>query len=120
MYAMGSDVGRAYFGEDCWTKALEQDIRDGGGFSPEWPVVVDDLHFNHEAQWIRDMGGMVWQVTNPRPARRLVTTTTPPASPDLVDHVIVVTADSQDLLKQVRRILNPAAAAATDRKEVAA
>lgn len=120
MDALGSDVGRAFFGESCWTELLEEDIAGSGGYSPKRPIVVDDLHFEDEARWIRRLGGSVWQVSNPKPTQRLVTTTQPPISPDLIDHVIVLTGDSKDVVQQIDRILNPAATAATYRKEVAA
>lgn len=120
MDALGSDVGRAFFGENVWTRLLEEDIAHKGGVTPKRPAVIDDLHFDHEAQWVHARGGMVWQIVNPTPERRLVTTIEPPINSDLVDHVIVMTGDSKDLVKQVKRIIQPAAPAAANRTELVA
>lgn len=118
---MGTEVGRVFFGEGVWTGLVAADIEAGGGFSTGRPVVVDDIHSDDEARWVRSLGGQVWQVVNPTaggPRNRHRTEA--PISSDLVDHVLIFDGDVAEVTKQIDRILTPAATAAPTPKEVAA
>lgn len=97
--SLGTDLGRTYFGDGCWTRLLEDEIADAGGFSAGHPVVVDDVTFDDEAQWVRDLGGWVWHVqAGPDDAG---------VDPLLVDHVIVLGEDAGRLLAQIDALLAP-------------
>jgi len=55
---------REVFGEDFWVKELEAEIDQalpGDDFKRSL-VVIPDLRFESEAQWVRSHGGFIWQV----------------------------------------------------------
>lgn len=57
---MGTEVGREQFGETFWTDiaARKVDAIDG-------PVVITDVRFANEAQFVKDRGGLVWKIERP-------------------------------------------------------
>lgn len=58
---LGTEVGRNTFGEDCWVRALENWwVRRA-----DTTLVIPDVRFNNEAEWIQRMGGRVIRVTRP-------------------------------------------------------
>lgn len=60
---LGTEVGRNTFGQDCWVRAMENWCRanmDGGD-----RLVIPDVRFNNEAEWILAQGGRIIRVTHP-------------------------------------------------------
>jgi len=61
MQTLGTEWGRNLIRGDVWVRAVEQKVlkipvtRARG-------VVIDDLRFQNEAQWVIDMGGMVVRI----------------------------------------------------------
>src|SRR5699024_8369515 len=69
MQYMG-DVGRQMFGPQVWVNALADDLAFEGSLcegriAPDSLVVVSDVRFTSEAQWVRNLGGAVWHITRP-------------------------------------------------------
>ena len=58
---LGTEVGRGLAGDDVWVNALARDWA-----LMEYPLlVVPDIRFNNEAEWIRSIGGIMVNVTRP-------------------------------------------------------
>lgn len=62
MQVMGTQVGRELLGEYTWIHALEL---QRGFHHPERRIVIPDVRFENEAEWIRGLGGEIWKVTRP-------------------------------------------------------
>lgn len=54
---MGTEVGRDVFHPDFWVLQLESRLRFHDG-----PVVITDVRFPNEIEWIRKQGGKVYEV----------------------------------------------------------
>lgn len=59
----GTDFRRSLGGENYWTSRIERTLRIEG---PE-QVVIPDLRFQNEAEWIQSMGGVCWKVHSSLP-----------------------------------------------------
>jgi hypothetical protein len=57
---MGTEVGRAFFGDDCWINIARRKIKDING-----NVVITDVRFENEADAIYAMGGEVFRIERP-------------------------------------------------------
>lgn len=60
LIALGIGV-REHIGWDAWVRALERVVDNG---DPE-PVVITDVRFPNEAEWIHALGGIIIRVTRP-------------------------------------------------------
>ncbi len=54
---------RASFGEDIWIKNLEIGIQDVRKF---YNVVISDVRYLNEAEWVKNQGGILINIVNPR------------------------------------------------------
>jgi hypothetical protein len=54
---MGTEVGRMLFGENVWVDIADRKIQ-----AIEGPVVITDVRFENEAEYVRSHGGEVWWV----------------------------------------------------------
>lgn len=63
MQRMGTEAGRDIHGEDLWTSLVEHKMRKLGD-RPR--VVVTDVRFPNEADWIRSIGGIVVEILRPQ------------------------------------------------------
>lgn len=59
--AFGTEVGRSLFGYDVWVDQLERRVRE----AQVQAIVVTDVRFPNEAEWIRSRGGWVIEVARP-------------------------------------------------------
>lgn len=59
MQTLGTDWGRAIFGNDIWIKMLQHQIDDT---PPHIPLVISDVRFENEAEMIREQGGVIWHI----------------------------------------------------------
>lgn len=59
--AMGTDAGRNVLGEDVWVQALESVIGEKL-YDQRSRVVISDVRFPNEADWIHSLGGELWRV----------------------------------------------------------
>jgi hypothetical protein len=57
MQTLGTEWGRAQFGDDFWINMWAQTGKDVPG-----DIVVDDVRFPNEAKAIQDRGGLVWKL----------------------------------------------------------
>lgn len=104
LQSIGTDWGRAFIGDDVWIKSLE--ARTAGLRQCGWSIVVTDVRFDNEAQWVRDNGGAVWEVVRPHHDTGCVGEAVHHASeagidPLLVDRVIANDGTLEDLEAQV-------------------
>lgn len=58
MQTLGTEWGRHLVGEDLWIAHLERRTKYYGS-----RIVVTDVRYEDEAQWIRAQGGRVWHIT---------------------------------------------------------
>lgn len=56
MQLLGTEFARNMISEDIWVTAMKRKI------APGMKVVIDDVRFNNEAEFIRDSGGSVLEV----------------------------------------------------------
>lgn len=61
LQVFGTEVGRQMLGEDVWIEALVRNTK--GFYAPsERKIVIPDIRFQNEAQWVRRVGAL-WRVT---------------------------------------------------------
>ncbi|MPV51035.1 hypothetical protein GCG21_13670 [Pseudactinotalea sp. HY160] len=65
MQVLGTEVGQSFFGKGAWIQVLASELDSAGGPSTAHPVVVTDVRYAHEAQWLIDNGGLIWRVERP-------------------------------------------------------
>jgi hypothetical protein len=101
---LGTEGGRELFREDIWIKRAELELRKYQ--EADTGMVVADVRFPNEAQWIREMGGLLIHVV--RPGMESVA----PAhaseagySDDLKDVILYNDGTIEDLYKKVDNVL---------------
>lgn len=57
LQVMGTEVGRMLFGENVWVDIADRKIQAIDG-----PVVITDVRFDNEAEYVRANGGEVWWI----------------------------------------------------------
>lgn len=60
MKPLGTEWGRESVWQDLWIKRIHQQVFDylGSGFN----VLVTDVRFENEAEWVRNGGGVIWHI----------------------------------------------------------
>ena len=60
----GTEYRRQFYGQDYWTRTLKArvHIQQKGN---QWRHVISDVRFDNEADAIRAMGGVIWQIKRP-------------------------------------------------------
>lgn len=61
---LGTEWGRALFGEDFWVRIAQARIARKVAAGAQ-RIVVSDVRFANEAKAIRDAGGRIWRITRP-------------------------------------------------------
>lgn len=65
LQTLGTEWGRQLVGEDVWltiaARRVDEALEDG-------PVVLADLRFDNEAEFVRSRGGQVWEIVRPADA----------------------------------------------------
>jgi hypothetical protein len=56
MQTVGTDMVRAHLGDDFWIRRLEAEIPKEG------KVVISDVRFKHEAEFVRSRGGLLVRI----------------------------------------------------------
>ena len=65
MQLFGTEFVRVHFGSDFWTKRLDQVVKEGEeNFYLEY-VIVPDVRFQNEADFIKSKGGVLLKVVRP-------------------------------------------------------
>lgn len=62
MQTLGTEWGRDLIGADLWVNAWRYKV-EGSGIVR---VVADDVRFANEVKTIRDLGGFIWRIVDPR------------------------------------------------------
>lgn len=67
MQTLGTEWGRNVLGQDFWINLLEHHIwrkieADDARGRPTPGIVISDVRFKNEADWIHEMGGEVWLI----------------------------------------------------------
>lgn len=57
--ALGTDLVRDTLHEDFWVRRFDKSMSD---LVCE-VLVIPDIRFNNEAQWVKDQGGVIWEIT---------------------------------------------------------
>lgn len=84
---LGTEAGRDMWGPDFWVAQMERRLLAATADA----VVIGDLRFDNEAEWVREVGGEVWEVQRPGLAATAESSHSSEAgvSPTLVDRVLV-------------------------------
>jgi hypothetical protein len=61
----GTEAGRDVHGNGLWINALVKRMNGDGMYPYAADVVVPDVRFDNEADWVHDVGGVVIKVTRP-------------------------------------------------------
>jgi len=67
LQVLGTEAVRDHLGADAWINALEKKLDDDGLWDPQGPaygsrIVVTDVRFPNEAEWISKFGGVLWRL----------------------------------------------------------
>jgi len=67
LQVLGTEAVRDHLGEDAWVNALQKRAQDDGLWDRQGPghksqIVVTDVRFPNEAQFIKKHGGELWRV----------------------------------------------------------
>lgn len=63
MQTLGTEWGQRYVARDVWTRIAQHKIDTNnrmGDAAP--PIVVTDIRFEHEVEWLRSQGGQIWHI----------------------------------------------------------
>jgi len=93
MQTLGTEWGRTHLGEDFWVRRLEQRLArlDEVGKRPDY-LLITDVRFQSEAEWIRQHGGWIVRVT-----RRSATPVTSHSSESTFLHAQLLIENDHDL-----------------------
>lgn len=62
LQVMGTEVGRDMFGEDAWIEMVGRQVK---ALPLGVPVVITDVRFQNEADYVRSLGGIVVRIARP-------------------------------------------------------
>jgi hypothetical protein len=99
--SLGTDWGRDMVGGDIWIRAGRARIEELMGDvldSTIRGIVIDDIRFDNEALLVRDMGGIVVEITRPNTSQ-MAHASEAGIARNLIDHTFDNTEDA-DTLKQ--------------------
>jgi hypothetical protein len=67
MQTLGTEWGQQCIGRSVWIKSMHQSML---GFMARGcqHFVITDVRFEHEADWVRSQGGMIWRIERPHVA----------------------------------------------------
>lgn len=104
MQTLGTEWGRAQFGDDFWVNQWEAAVKD----PQQYPhVVVDDVRFPNEAAKIRELGGVIIRLHRDK-AGASVGASHASEQVDLIEPDVTILNNSEDvriLYGQIYRIL---------------
>jgi len=63
MQTLGTEWGRQMIAEDIWIRCLARAI--DGPLDVDDMIVIPDVRFENEANWIRSKGGKIWLIQRP-------------------------------------------------------
>lgn len=63
MQTLGTEWGQRHVARDLWTRIAQHKIDTNNRMGvAAVPIVVTDIRFEHEADWIRKQGGRIWHI----------------------------------------------------------
>ena len=65
LQTLGTDWGRHMIDTNIWVNLVHHKVDDIATWSHINGIVLTDVRFNNEAEWIRANGGVVWEVIRP-------------------------------------------------------
>lgn len=91
---LGTEVGRDMFGQTFWVDQAAKHM-------PSGPVVVTDVRFLNEAQFIKNAAGELWRIERPGfgPVNEHVSESELSGFP--VNHIIMNDGDYKDLMSEI-------------------
>lgn len=101
MQRFGTEVGRSLLGANVWIDVLEKRIQASGADR----VVISDVRFDNEAEWVRSQGGLVIQVKRPGTGPANGHASEKPLSPGLVGGTVYNNSTVHDLHERVRNLV---------------
>jgi hypothetical protein len=104
MQSFGTEVGRSLFGYDVWVDQMERRVRDSGADA----IVVTDVRFTNEAEWILARGGWIIEVTRPGVGPVNGHVSDSGLSRHLISSTIANDGTLEDLSEKLTGFLNPA------------
>lgn len=104
MQAFGTEVGRNLFGYNVWVDQLERRARETGAQA----IVVTDVRFDNEAEWIHASGGWVIEVTRPGVGPVNAHISDSGLSRHLISGTVANDGTLEDLSEKLTGFLNPA------------
>lgn len=96
MQTMGTEWGRSVIGDDVWIRLLSMRAADYDR------VVVPDVRFDNEAEWIRSQGGVVFRIERPGCAAVEAHPSEGGVSDRLIDGTIINNAGTHELMERTR------------------
>lgn len=105
----GTEAHRQVFTDDFWVDAVLPDLEDKYSFGredvEEWDIlVVTDVRFPNEAEAIRKVGGVIWQIYRPQPDESYNKhSSEKPLDSNLIDWIVLNDGDLDQLKDQVGR-----------------
>jgi hypothetical protein len=97
----GTEGGRDIHGKDCWLRVARRVIEDING-----PVVITDVRFDNEAEFVRELGGQNWQIVRPGYGAVNAHPSDAGVALKLIDRVIHNTYDIHHLYREVEEAIN--------------
>ncbi len=104
LQTLGTDWGRAFVGPDVWLRLAGRRIEalHAAGAAT---VVVADVRFENEAEWIRNRGGQVWRIER-EPAAAAAAHVSEAGIPyELIDRTIDNTGSAEETRQRVAEAL---------------
>lgn len=102
---LGTEGGRNVFGKDLWIKRLEQTLSDLHGLYTA-NVVVTDVRFDNEAEWVRSKGGAMINMVRPGAPSVTEHASEGGVSSHLIDAVIYNDGSFEELEAKVWRAMS--------------
>lgn len=98
---LGTDCGRCLIDENIWLNTLAHNLSD------DQNIVVPDVRFDNEAQFIRDHGGEVWLIKRPGLENTDTHASEKGVSSDLIDVTFLNCSTLADLESSVLSYYSP-------------
>lgn len=114
MQSLGTDWGRDMVDQELWLKIAQQKFAKvnttaqmQGGRIIGLGMIIPDVRFNNEAQWIKDAGGLLLQIDRPslEPISENSHASEAGLDPALIDAVIVNDGPPSVMIMAARKVL---------------
>lgn len=101
---LGTEWGRKALGHDFWPGIADLRILDFCRYSlTQTTIVVSDIRFNSEAEWLLEKGGVIWEIRRPDAQQVRPHVSENGIDESLVSQIILNDGGLEDLPDLVRR-----------------